>query len=195
MTAGTVLMGIALTLLCALLRAEGTGRALVARSTSLVRLADQFRRNVHASVGAAEAVQRSPRKDGLTFLVASPDAVGPQEDAAPLRSVEYFAEGSTVERLEWTGESVSGRDSFNLGDGYTAKLDDRPGGRPPACPPGNRPHGRLVGGQPAVADRGRAGLGPSVRGTSARRVSDMKRLSRGRGNHVFSPLPLGEGRG
>ncbi len=130
MTAGTVLMGIALTLLCALLRAEGTGRALVARSTSLVRLADQFRRDVHASVGAAEAVQRSPRKDGLTFLVASPDAVGPQEDAAPLRSVEYFAEGNTVERLEWTGENISGRDSFDLGDGYTAKLTiDRADGR------------------------------------------------------------------
>jgi prepilin-type N-terminal cleavage/methylation domain-containing protein len=130
MTAGTVLMGIALTLLTALLRAEGTGRALVARSTSLVRLADQFRRDAHASVGAAEAVKGLPGKEGLTFLVASPDAVGPQEDAAPLRSVEYFAEGTAVERLEWTGESVSGQDSFDLGDGYTAKLAiDRADGR------------------------------------------------------------------
>jgi prepilin-type N-terminal cleavage/methylation domain-containing protein len=123
MTAGTVLMGIALALLCALLRAEGTGRALVARSTSLSRLAEQFRRDAHASDQAANGIWKSPGKDGLTFRVTSPDAAGTEEEAAPIRSVEYHAEGSAVERSEWTGETLSGRDLFDLGEGYAAKFE------------------------------------------------------------------------
>ena len=48
---GAVLMGIAMSLLVVLLGAERSGRAHVERSETLQRLADQFRRDVHAAVG------------------------------------------------------------------------------------------------------------------------------------------------
>ena len=48
---GSVLMGIAISLLIVLLGAEQSGRTHAERSESLQRLADQFRRDVHAAVG------------------------------------------------------------------------------------------------------------------------------------------------
>ena len=97
MTAGTVLMGIAVTLLCALLRAEGTGRALVERSASLGRLADQFRRDVHAADQAAKGIWRLPGKEGVTLRVPSPHVGG---TTAVCRSVEYLAEDGTLKLVE-----------------------------------------------------------------------------------------------
>ncbi len=137
MTGGTVLMGIAVTLLCALLRAEGTGRALVERSASLSRLADQFRRDVHATDQAAKGIWRLPGKEGITLRLPARNAGGksgvpaPQaeraentpESAEPIRSVEYLADGGTVTRFEWIGDKLAGEESYNLGEGYSANIE------------------------------------------------------------------------
>ena len=117
MTAGTVLMGIAVTLLCALLRAEGTGRALVERSTSLGRLADQFRRDVHAADQAAKGAWEMDA-EGVTLRV--PPRRG--EPDGQIRSIEYLGEEGTLERLEWVGEELASEESYDVGEGSSAKI-------------------------------------------------------------------------
>lgn len=130
MTAGTVLMGIAVTLLCALLRAEGTGRALVERSTSLSRLADQFRRDVHAADEAVQGIHWPPDAEGATLRVPARNG----EPDAHIRSIEYLAGEGTLKRLEWVGEEVASEESYDLGEGSSAQIEIVPAnGRQLVC--------------------------------------------------------------
>ncbi|MEN6448912.1 MAG: type II secretion system protein [Thermoguttaceae bacterium] len=100
LTVASVLMGIAVTLLCALIRAQGTSREVVEQTVSINRLAERFRRDVHA---AQEFTKET--------------------DGAHIGSVEYLVKGSTVNRSVWTGKNRTEQDAFHLGDGYTARLE------------------------------------------------------------------------
>ena len=59
-TAASALMGIAVCLLCVLMGAEGGGREHLQRGDSLARLADRFRRDVHAAVDAPAKLPDRP---------------------------------------------------------------------------------------------------------------------------------------
>ncbi|MCE5267325.1 MAG: hypothetical protein LLG00_05515 [Planctomycetaceae bacterium] len=127
MTSGAVLTGIAITLLCALLRAEGAGRASVERAASLDRLTDQFRRDVHAAATIANS--SLTRTDTITLQLPTlsvATAEGTSNPFDPKRSVEYVIEGSAITRYERSAEVLVGQDRFELGQGYTASLATAP---------------------------------------------------------------------
>ena len=105
-TIGSVLMGIAVSLLIVLLGAEQSGRAHAERSASLQRLADQFRRDVHAAVGEPDA----NAKDRHGCRLALPDKAG----------VQYAVGVGGVSREEQVGSKVVRRESYSLPKNCTA---------------------------------------------------------------------------
>jgi prepilin-type N-terminal cleavage/methylation domain-containing protein len=107
-TVGSVLMGIAVSLLLVLLGAEQSGRTHAERSESLRRLADQFRRDVHAAVGepAADAVDRH----GCRLRLADSG------------SVRYVVGSGSIERQEQAGTKDVSRESYALPKDSTATV-------------------------------------------------------------------------
>jgi hypothetical protein len=104
---GAVMMGVAVTLLYTLLRTEGSGRTYVRQSLVLSRLAEQFRRDVHA----AKTSQ------------ALSDGQGRQFELAPGRTVTYRPERGTLSRTEQADGAVQRRESFVLPPGTAASVD------------------------------------------------------------------------
>jgi len=107
MGVGAVMMGIAVTLLYGLLRAEGSGREHLRHSSVLGRLADQFRRDVHAAKTVAAAA----------------DGEGRQFELAPGRTVTYRLESGTLTRTEQVDGTVERRESYALPPGTTATIE------------------------------------------------------------------------
>jgi prepilin-type N-terminal cleavage/methylation domain-containing protein len=126
MTVGTVLMGIAVSLLVVLLGAEQSGRAHVARSESLRRLADQFRRDVHAAVGetaAKGAVPVSPtRKPGQSPEDWTEDRPECRLSLPDNRSVQYTIGADSISREERTDSKVVRRETYLLPKDSTAAV-------------------------------------------------------------------------
>ncbi len=75
MTVGAVLMGIAVSLLLVLLRAEQGGRAHAERNESLQQLADQFRRDVRAADKTPKVVDVRDEAGFVTLLIISGDRI------------------------------------------------------------------------------------------------------------------------
>jgi len=107
MGVGAVMMGVAVTLLYGLLRAEGSGREHVRQSSVLGRLADQFRRDVHAAKAVAVAA----------------DGEGRQFELAPGRTVIYRFQPGTLTRTEQVVDAApERRESYALPPGTTATI-------------------------------------------------------------------------
>jgi len=102
MTVGATLMGIAMSLLIVLFQAEGAGRAHLEQNTSLNRLADQFRRDIHAAVGS---LVTENGKHGETVW---------RFDLAPDHHVSYEAGYGDIVRKEQAGPAVLRRESYTL---------------------------------------------------------------------------------
>lgn len=75
MTVGAVLMGVAVSLLLVLLRTEQGGRTHAQRNESLQRLADQFRRDVHAADKTPKVVDVRDEAGFVTLLMISGDRI------------------------------------------------------------------------------------------------------------------------
>jgi type II secretory pathway pseudopilin PulG len=103
---GAVMMGVAVTLLYTLLRTEGSGREHVRQSSVLGRLADQFRRDVHAAKTVA----------------AAPDGEGRQFELAPGQTVTYRFQRGTLTRTEQVDGTPQRRESYALPPGTTATI-------------------------------------------------------------------------
>ncbi|MEN6407145.1 MAG: prepilin-type N-terminal cleavage/methylation domain-containing protein [Thermoguttaceae bacterium] len=107
MTAGAILLGIAVGMLHLLMRTEQTGRDRVGRTAAFAQLAEQFRTD------AAAALQFEP--DRRRFIL--PDQ----------REATYQTVGATMDREERKDGRLLRRESFALtaGSSVTFKLDRR----------------------------------------------------------------------
>jgi prepilin-type N-terminal cleavage/methylation domain-containing protein len=106
MTVGAALMGIAVTTLHVLMRAETRGESRMAESASIMRLAEQFRRDVHAAIGRLDDA-----KAGTWRL-----------DMGDGRVVEYTAGPGKVVRRQWTKERADCEESFSLPEECAATI-------------------------------------------------------------------------
>ncbi len=111
-TAATVLMGIAVCLLCVLMRAEGNGREHLQRNNSLDLLADRFRRDVHAAVDVPKKTRYFG--DVWTFPLA-PDPAA--------HYVEYDARGEFVTRKKHGLEKPDSWETYALPKGCSARIE------------------------------------------------------------------------
>jgi type II secretory pathway pseudopilin PulG len=76
-TVGTTLLGIAMSLLLALVRTQERGKAHAEEQGALMQLADQFRRDVHAARSLAhEAAEKASRRPAGRPAVTPPQTVG-----------------------------------------------------------------------------------------------------------------------
>jgi len=106
MVTASTMMAVTVALLYGLLRAERITRDHIRHSTALGRLADQFRRDVHAAVALPADEERGWR---LTL--------------APGETVVYRAEAGRMDRLRKTGEKLQQRESFALPPGTAAEIE------------------------------------------------------------------------
>ncbi|MBN1395391.1 MAG: prepilin-type N-terminal cleavage/methylation domain-containing protein [Pirellulales bacterium] len=90
-TSLSVMLGAAVCLLCALMKAEGVGRQRQQRSESLSLFAERFRRDAHAAVEAPETRESSPGVCVWVFPLAA---------GADSRYVEYETRDGFVTRRE-----------------------------------------------------------------------------------------------
>jgi prepilin-type N-terminal cleavage/methylation domain-containing protein len=104
----TVLMGIAVTTLCTLTQAEYNGRGHISRTTTVARLAEQFRRDVRAALRPV-AVEGEP-KDQWQFALPGD------------RAVTYHALPGEVERRESLGGKPVRRESYVLPADCSAEI-------------------------------------------------------------------------
>jgi prepilin-type N-terminal cleavage/methylation domain-containing protein len=104
---GSVLMGIAVSLLIVLLGAEQSGRTHAERSESLQRLADQFRRDVHAAAGKT---------------AADVDRHGCRLRLADGGNVRYVIGTHVISREEQAGSKTVRRESYRLPNDSTAAI-------------------------------------------------------------------------
>jgi hypothetical protein len=108
LTVGSVLLGIAVSIVALLLRVERSGREHLYHDAVTARLARQFRDDVHAATRLAPAVAG---EKGLWRLVLAPD-----------RTVTYRALPQAVEREEAVAGKPVQRESYALPPGRSAHL-------------------------------------------------------------------------
>ncbi len=97
MAVGAILLGVAVSLMHTLLRTADATRNRVHWCGSVDRLADQFRRDVHAAVSEG-----------------TPESAGYRLDLSNGTTVVYQFQPGDVARTESQGESVTRRESFTL---------------------------------------------------------------------------------
>ncbi len=105
MTVGSVVTGLAVVLLGTLLHTENISRDHARQSTTLSRLAEQFRGDVRAAtaVGSSDATS-------WEFAMEAP------------RTVIYRAESDALVRLERNGEELLRQERFSLPSGTAASM-------------------------------------------------------------------------
>jgi hypothetical protein len=108
LTIGSVLLGIAVSVLALLMRVERIGREQVHQDAVTARLAQQFRDDVHAAtrLDATEA-----GKEGSWRLVFAPD-----------RTITYRALPQVIERDEMAAGKPVRHESYTLPAGCSARL-------------------------------------------------------------------------
>jgi prepilin-type N-terminal cleavage/methylation domain-containing protein len=104
----TVLMGIAVTTLIALLRNQNTGREHLQYCRSIERLAEQFRRDVHG----AEKISAG-EKEGIMEIPAA---------SAEGATIRYQCFAGQIERTESKGGKIVSRESYILAPATEAAL-------------------------------------------------------------------------
>lgn len=114
MGAAAVMLGVAVTLLYALLRTEGSARDHIRQGNALELLADQFRRDVHAATTAA----------------AAPDGREWRFELGPGHTATYRLGPGTPSRVEQVDGQVQRRESFALPPGSTASIQVQDDTRP-----------------------------------------------------------------
>jgi len=107
MTVGATMLGIAVCLLAALLRTDRVGQDRVASNAAIERLAEQFRRDVHA---AQEPPVAEKSIDGHTAW---------RLDLAERDSVWYVVDGPAIVREQWKQHATPRRESYALPKGYS----------------------------------------------------------------------------
>ncbi len=119
--AGSAMMAVALGILHLLIRLEQGAREEVARQTTLDRLADQFRRDVHAAgqfaaieIAEAAAVQVPERADG---------APGWQFSLDENRTVQYRAGRRELIRTEREEKDAVARETYVLPSDATVSIE------------------------------------------------------------------------
>jgi prepilin-type N-terminal cleavage/methylation domain-containing protein len=110
-TVGSVLMGVAVVMLAALLKSEGSSRRHLEYCTILNRLDDQFRDDVHAAAKATPG----ERGEALELVMPEPGA----------KLVRYRFEPGEIVREESEGEKILGRESFTLPEEVSAKFEQK----------------------------------------------------------------------
>jgi len=156
MGVGAVMLGVAVTLLYGLLRAEGSGREHVRQSSVLGRLADQFRRDVHAAntVGGVSdgANTVGGVSDGDDKVRGVSDDQRWQFELAPGRTVIYRFQPGTLTRTEQVDAAPERRESYALPPGTTATIQIPVNTQPvivslritPAAEASGQPAGRTI---------------------------------------------------
>jgi prepilin-type N-terminal cleavage/methylation domain-containing protein len=110
LTVGATMLGIAVTMLGALMQAERNGRAHIGQNATLNRLADQFRRDVRGAKGKL-AVEKNDAGETAWRL-----------DLAAGRSVWYVADPDEIVREERTGHTILQQKSYSLPENYVATI-------------------------------------------------------------------------
>ena len=108
-TVAAALTGIAVSLLIVLLRAEQSGRSHFQRNASIQRLADQWRRDLHAAVG--EVAVNHEDRPGCRLTLAGD------------RIVRYTIGDDGISREEHAGPKTSRRESYALPNDSTASIE------------------------------------------------------------------------
>ncbi len=106
----TTLVGLVCGLLWSMLRSQGQSRDQIVRQGIHSRLAEAFRADVAAAKSCQPLDEQRPE---LGIVLA-----GPGESR-----VEYRAEDRRVARTASTGEKITGRESYQLGDAQQAKFN------------------------------------------------------------------------
>ena len=104
---GSVLSGVAVALIVALLRSESGARDHIHQSAVQSRLADQFRRDVHA----ADAIDADDSGLVWTFTLGRG------------RTVTYRIEANRLERSETAEKDTQRQETYALPPDHTARLD------------------------------------------------------------------------
>ncbi|MEE8451061.1 MAG: prepilin-type N-terminal cleavage/methylation domain-containing protein [Thermoguttaceae bacterium] len=107
MAAASVLTAVAIGLIVTMLRSEGVARDHIRQSAVQGRLADQFRRDVHA----AEAIDIDG--SGLVWTLT----LGPEHE------VTYRVESNRLERTETGDPSIQRQETYVLPPDHTATLE------------------------------------------------------------------------
>ena len=102
----SVLMAVAVGLIGTLLRTEHQGQHHWERTSTLVRLADQFRADV-AAAGEARLVAGNAKN-------AAPPQLRLQSGAD--QAVEYSHDGERIRRVEYQGDGIARREAYHLID-------------------------------------------------------------------------------
>jgi prepilin-type N-terminal cleavage/methylation domain-containing protein len=102
------LTGIAMCLLLTMFRSEQSGRAQLAQAESLVRLADQFRQDVHSALGEAVVNPKDPH-DWQFKLTAN-------------RVVQYTLANDVLSRQVRSGSKDVQREAFRLPEDSTVAI-------------------------------------------------------------------------
>ena len=116
---GAAMLAIATGVIYALFEAEEASRDQLRHALNAGRLADQFRRDVHAATGITEA---PPSVDGTP----SPGRVF---TLSADRSIEYLPDGRSMVRVERVKGKTVRRESFDLGRHWQASIERRPEGK------------------------------------------------------------------
>jgi hypothetical protein len=119
MTVGATMLGIAVTLLGALIQAERAEQTHFGQNNVLDRLAGQFRRDVHASDGQVVADKSDAGKPTWRL------------DMAGRRSVWYTAGPDEIVREERIGHILMRQESYRLPEDYCATIAADPSAKPP----------------------------------------------------------------
>jgi hypothetical protein len=108
LTVGSVLLGIAVSVIAVLMRVERTGREQLHQDAVTVRLAEQFRDDVHA---ATRLIPAEAGKKGPWQVILSPE-----------RTVTYRVLPEAVERDETVAGKVVRHESYTLPAGWSVHL-------------------------------------------------------------------------
>lgn len=118
LTIGTLLTAITVGLLHALLQTGHAARDQLHQRATLRRLADTFRRDVHAAVAFQPAERNAePHRPTWQLTLRGDDRV------------EYRLEPGNLIRNALTGDAIRTRESFTLPPGTTVSMQLQPGGR------------------------------------------------------------------
>ncbi len=112
---GSALLAIATGVIYTLFEAEEASRQHLSHSVTAGRLADQFRRDVHAATGLIEGGQTTQGQEPTVWVFAMSEE----------RAIEYHADGESIERLERVKGKTQRREVFDLGPHWGASIGRR----------------------------------------------------------------------
>ncbi len=113
--ASSALLAIATGVIYTLFEAEEASREQLNHAVTAGRLADQFRRDVHAATGLTDGGQTAQGQGPTVWGFAMSEE----------RAIEYHADGESIERLERVKGKTQRREVFDLGPHWQASIGRR----------------------------------------------------------------------